>query len=89
MKLISERQLKNAARRVLLRDWDPLDIGENPALADEYDAYLACVVRLLAVRSSAAEVGGYLKDVETKLGVHVATGRRERTVRELLALRAS
>ncbi len=27
-------------RNILLNDWDPLNIGENPNISDEYDNYI-------------------------------------------------
>jgi hypothetical protein len=42
------KRLTQEVREVLLDKWDPLCVGDNPNLADEYDAYLPPLVRLLA-----------------------------------------
>ncbi|MCC6453015.1 MAG: hypothetical protein IT171_08985 [Acidobacteria bacterium] len=34
-------------RQVLVEDWDPLDIGDEEGLDDEYDAYVTPVYRIL------------------------------------------
>ena len=34
------KSLASRIRKVLLRDWDPCGVGENPNLADEYDRYV-------------------------------------------------
>ena len=34
-------------RRVLLDQWDPLNVGDNRKLSDEYDSYLGEIVKAL------------------------------------------
>ena len=36
----------NAVREILVRDWDPVYIGENPNLHDEYDSYISEVIQV-------------------------------------------
>ena len=38
--------LMGQIREVLLRNWDPLSVGRNPHLADEYDDYVASLIAL-------------------------------------------
>jgi hypothetical protein len=33
-------------RTVLLRDWDPLGVGNNPKLSDEYDSCIPVIYRM-------------------------------------------
>ncbi len=40
------RPLENQIREVLLRDWDPFCVGENPNLADEYDDYIGWLAEM-------------------------------------------
>lgn len=62
----NRRQLVEKIRTVLLRDWDPLGIGENPCLRDEYDSYLPELLRILNAPSVSREaIMAYLKAVET------------------------
>jgi hypothetical protein len=56
-------------RAILLRDWDPLSVGENPNLADEYDAYIPGLLRLIEGNCSADRLEGYLLDIEH--GLHL------------------
>jgi hypothetical protein len=51
-------------RAILLRDWDPLGIGENPNLADEYDDYIPGIIQLLDNRCTFEQLKSYLLDIE-------------------------
>ena len=76
-----------SVRAILLLDWDPLDIGDNPNLADEYDAYIPGILRLMRERAAADEISQYLEILEIKLqGICGDFGRRYATVTKLLEL---
>lgn len=51
-------------RRVLLDQWDPLYVGDNPKLADEYDSYLSKIVKALDERVSVEHLARLLADIE-------------------------
>ncbi len=42
------REIQDSIRQVLLHDWDPIGVADEPAAQDEYDAYVGGVYRLLA-----------------------------------------
>ena len=42
------REVQNAIREVLIREWDPIHIQDVPEAQDEYDGYVGGVYRLLA-----------------------------------------
>lgn len=42
----------NVIREVLLQYWDPLNIGDNPNLADEYDALIPQILQSLRAGST-------------------------------------
>ena len=65
-------------RLILLTVWDPINVGENPALADEYDRYIPDLVRLMNDGASAAEIEACLKRVEGDLGINTGAERRHR-----------
>jgi len=56
---------KLAMRQVLLQEWDPIGIEDEPAAQDEYDSYLSCLYNLLAANASEQEIADHLKQIET------------------------
>ena len=59
----------------LLQKWDararrlqprPLGVGDNPPLSDEYDAYIAGILRLLDTHCTVDQLERYLLDIEEK-----------------------
>jgi hypothetical protein len=53
-------------RTILLEDWDPLGVGDNPHLTDEYDAYIPGILRLVDNHCPADQLERYLLDIEEK-----------------------
>ncbi len=53
-------------RTILLEDWDPLGVGDNPHLSDEYDAYIADILCLLDTHCTVDQLERYLLDIEEK-----------------------
>jgi hypothetical protein len=47
-------------RAILLKDWDPLGIGDNPNLADEYEHYIPAILRLFDTHGTVEELERYL-----------------------------
>ncbi|MCY3002414.1 MAG: hypothetical protein NTV21_11480 [Planctomycetota bacterium] len=73
------REITLEIRTILLRDWDPIEVGEVPEGQDEYDGYVGRVYRLLTSRPSREEVVEYLRQVEsTRMGLHAGPERLRR-----------
>ena len=53
-------EIQDAIRQVLFHDWDPISVGDNPKLQDEYDSYIAPVYRILSGSRSEQELVDYL-----------------------------
>lgn len=51
-------------RDVLMREWDPIGVKDEPLAWDEYDAYIGRTYRLLVDGSSDQVIADYLADVE-------------------------
>jgi hypothetical protein len=51
-------------RTLLLADWDPIGIADEPRAQDEYDAYIGPILRLLAGSEARVRVSDYLMRVE-------------------------
>ena len=62
------RQRIDQVRQVLLADWDPLQVGGNPTLSDEYDSCLAKVMKTLDT-GDAEQIVDALLEIEDSLGV--------------------
>jgi hypothetical protein len=52
-------------RGILLSTWDPLGIGANPNLADEYDRYIPALISLLRQNAGRDAIAAALKKIES------------------------
>jgi hypothetical protein len=59
------RKIQESIRAVLLRDWDPIGIQDEPGAQDEYDSYVGGVYRLLASGASEEQIVEHLWQIET------------------------
>lgn len=66
--------IEKTIRTILLSDWDPLVVGDNPNLTDEYDDYLPGALRLIESNCSAAQMQSYLEDIEKGWGTEPGPG---------------
>ena len=68
---MDECSLLGLVREVLLKEWDPLGVGDNPMLSDEYDLYVHDLVRILHGPSpTTVALARYLANVESdKMGL--------------------
>lgn len=63
------REIMNAIRDILVRDWDPIGVGGSPA--DEYDRYIGPVYRILSDNLPENELIEFLFRTETeKMGLN-------------------
>jgi len=78
-------------RKILLREWDPLCIGENSYLSDEYDQYLPRILdTLLSANAHVVAVENALLLIEEKeLGVTGSERSRHAASMKLVKLAAS
>ena len=70
----------------MLSDWDPCGVGDNPALADEYNTYSEQITDALLASPSEAAVEAVLDEAEGELGITLPSEQRQRTVRALVRL---
>lgn len=57
------RHIQEQIPSILVSDWDPLGVAENPNLTDEYDSYIGGIYRLLYGHASIEEVAHYLHEI--------------------------
>jgi len=89
--MVDKKRWKETAReirRVLLEEWDPIEVRDEPLAQEEYDRYIGRIYRLLAENASDDELAAYLLEIETDwMGLTGEDdGRRVRTVKALRAL---
>ena len=71
-------------RQVLLEEWDPIGIRDEPLAQDEYDSYLRHIYDLLARDASELQIANHLNQLET-----VSMGMRGRPIEKLLSVARS
>ena len=58
------KEIQAAIAHVLLHDWDPIGIRDEPACVDEYDAYVGGVYRLLVSQATVEEIASHFAKLE-------------------------
>ena len=57
-------------RSVLINEWDPIGIGDNSHLSDEYDSYIGSIISILKQRPSIETIVAFLEKIEiTEMGI--------------------
>jgi hypothetical protein len=70
-----------AVREILLHEWDPIGVAENPECRDEYDRYARTVCRYLREGVDAFKLGAYLAQVQAvAMGLSRVDEERDRAV---------
>ncbi len=83
---MSNRDQSRIVRAILLKDWDPLIVGDNPNLADEYDRYIPEIIRLLDSDCTIEQMEAHLASIETdKMWLPRLTQGIPRTARNLVS----
>lgn len=88
MKLTREnyKAIKEGVRHVLLTSWDPIGVGDNPNLADEYDVYIPEILPYGAATNPQAAIFEALSRIENDLGMQVDENVRRQASLELAEL---
>jgi len=80
-------QIQAQIREVLLREWDPIGVRDEPRAQDEYDSYVGGVYRLLASGASPRSVAEHLAKLEAEeMGLGVSPDKLLRVATTLCAL---
>lgn len=59
-------EMQKDIRTVLINDWDPVGIGNNSNLSDEYDGYIGPIIQILMQKSSIESIVLYLEKIENE-----------------------
>ena len=65
-KMKRAKEIQNAIRTVLFREWDPIGINDVPELSDEYNPYVGKVYRALVSGHSQQELITLLHTLESE-----------------------
>ncbi len=60
------RRIRCDIRRVLMAQWDPIGVKDEPMAADEYDMYLGGIYGLLVQKSQPQTISDHLREIEIK-----------------------
>jgi hypothetical protein len=60
------REIQDRIHAILLHDWDPIEVANEPLAQSEYDSYVGGVYRLLASGTSEQEIVAHLRKIETE-----------------------
>src|SRR5690348_11193992 len=61
------REIQSQIAAILLHDWDPIGVSDEPRARDEYDSYVGGVYQLLASGGSLADIEAHLRDIEVRM----------------------
>jgi hypothetical protein len=82
------QRINDEIRQVLVKEWDPIGIKDEPRAQDEYDSYIAGVFNLLARHGSDKEIEDYLwKIIEDRIHLHPRKGATQNAVKALRSIR--
>ena len=62
----ASRAFRSEIGRILLQEWDPIGVVDEPMAADEYDGYVYGVFRLLLDGAPAPTIAAHLAEIERK-----------------------
>jgi hypothetical protein len=81
MSKVKGKELWQAVKEILFREWDPIGINSNPALSDEYDSYVSAIVRLLQAEADEYKIAEHLCNLQrVSLGMSSANEERDREI---------
>ncbi|MEM8737526.1 MAG: hypothetical protein AAGG38_03475 [Planctomycetota bacterium] len=69
---------------MLINEWDPIGVGDEPLAHDEYDSYIPVIYRLITEGADEDKIARHLKKLETiSMGVR-SSGDHNRTIAQRL-----
>lgn len=78
------RRLLPAIRRILMLEWDPIGVANEPAARSEYDQDALALYGMLANGASDAELSEYLAKTEAEIGLGGGSQRSHHEIVQLL-----
>jgi hypothetical protein len=83
-----EQALYDAVHEVLKQVWDPVEVKNTSAIADEYASYVPEMIRLIRYAKTKDQLAFDLQHIEkTQFGIHPDTSRLNTTAAALWKLK--
>lgn len=74
-------------RAILMAEWDPIGVRDEPAAQDEYDKYLPTLIGMLEHEATPGEIAQFLSHVSTmEMGLIDVEARDEAAAQKLVQL---
>jgi hypothetical protein len=87
--MINSQSTIDHLRFILLNEWDPIGVADEPTAQDEYDAYAGTLLKLILAGASTDALADYLIGVERgRMGLAGDRERARRVATVLVALKA-
>jgi hypothetical protein len=88
MSKVKGKELWQAVKEILFREWDPIGINSYPSLSDEYDSYANGIVRLLQAEADEYKIAEHLRNLQrVNMGMSSTNEERDRGIaRRLISL---
>jgi hypothetical protein len=81
MSKVKRKEIWQAVKEILWREWDPIGINSNPACHDEYDSYVNTIARLLQAEVDEYKMTEHLSNLRrVSMGLSSADEERDRLV---------
>jgi len=77
MSKVKGKELWQAVKEVLFREWDPIGINSNHGCHDEYDSYVGAIVRLLQAEADEYKITEHLHNLR-RVGMGLTSEDKER-----------
>jgi hypothetical protein len=87
--MTNSKNITDQVRSILWHDWDPINVRALNGPADEYDAYIPAVVRMLDGSASIEAISRHLERIEAEeMNLTPDTTKTRRVAMKLIALLA-
>jgi hypothetical protein len=78
MSKAERKELWQAVKEILFREWDPIGINSDPACSDEYDSYVNTIVRHLQTGADEYKMTEHLSNLRrVSMGLNSADEERD------------
>jgi hypothetical protein len=82
---MKRKELWEAVKEILFREWDPIGINSNPLCSGEYDSYVSKIVQLLQAGADEYKIAEHLRNLQrVSMGLSSANEEQDRRIAAML-----